>query len=54
MMMKSEVKMVIIGGGIIGFSIVYNFVKFGESDIVVFEKGYFGNGLIFCCGIGIR
>lgn len=54
MTMKSEAKTVIIGGGIIGLSIAYNLAKLGESDIVVLEKGYLGNGSTFRCGTGIR
>ncbi len=52
--MKSEAKTVIIGGGIIGPSIAYNLAKLGESDVVVLEKGYLGNGSTFRCGTGIR
>ncbi|AMQ18263.1 sarcosine oxidase subunit beta [Thermococcus peptonophilus] len=54
MTMKSEAKTVIIGGGIIGLSIAYNLAKLGESEIVVLEKGYLGNGSTFRCGTGIR
>ncbi|WP_297421111.1 NAD(P)/FAD-dependent oxidoreductase [Thermococcus sp.] len=52
--MKSEAKTVIIGGGIIGLSVAYNLAKLGESDVVVLEKGYLGNGSTFRCGTGIR
>lgn len=48
---KSEI--MIIGGGIVGVIIVYEFVKRGE-EVIVIEKCFIGLGFIFCCGIGIR
>lgn len=52
--MKNEYKIAIIGGGIVGCSIAYHLAKFGESDVVVFEKSYLSSGSTGRCAGGIR
>lgn len=52
--MKNEYKVAIIGGGIVGCSIAYHLAKFGESDVVVFEKNYLSSGSTGRCAGGIR
>ncbi|WP_171816336.1 NAD(P)/FAD-dependent oxidoreductase [Thermotoga profunda] len=52
--MKNEYKVAIIGGGIVGCSIAYHLAKFGESDVVVFEKSYLSSGSTGRCAGGIR
>lgn len=52
--MKNEYKVAIIGGGIVGCSIAYHLAKFGENDVVVFEKDYLSSGSTGRCAGGIR
>ncbi|MEN3008276.1 FAD-binding oxidoreductase [Pseudothermotoga sp.] len=52
--MKNEFKVAIVGAGIVGSSIAYHLAKFGESDVVVFEKGYISSGSTGRCAGGIR
>ena len=37
--MKSHTKVVVIGGGIMGVSLLYHLTKEGWTDIVLIEKG---------------
>ncbi len=52
--MKNEYRVAIIGGGIVGCSVAYHLAKFGESDVVVFEKDYLSSGSTGRCAGGIR
>lgn len=38
-----KAKVVIIGGGVIGASCLYHLAKKGWTDVVLFEKGYYGS-----------
>ena len=42
--MKSHAKVVIVGGGIMGVSLLYHLVKEGWKDIVLIEKGELTSG----------
>ena len=42
--MKSHAKVVIIGGGIMGVSLLYHLTKEGWSDVVLIEKGELTSG----------
>ena len=42
--MKSHTKVVIIGGGIMGVSLLYHLTKEGWTDIVLIEKGELTSG----------
>ena len=42
--MKSHTKVVIIGGGIMGVSLLYHLIKEGWNDIVLVEKGELTSG----------
>ena len=44
----------IIGGGITGFSTAYFLVKNGVKNIAILEKAYVGSGSTGRCGTGIR
>lgn len=52
--MKNEFRIAIIGAGIVGSSIAYHLAKFGENDVVVFEKSYISSGSTGRCAGGIR
>jgi len=52
--MKSEYRVAIVGGGIIGCSIAYHLAKFGEKDVVLFEANYLSSGSTGRCAGGIR
>ena len=36
--MKDQARVVVIGGGIVGCSVLYNLAKLGSSDVVLVEK----------------
>ena len=42
--MKSQAKVVIVGGGIMGVSLLYHLTKEGWNDIVLVEKGELTSG----------
>ena len=42
--MKSHPKVVIIGGGILGVSLLYHLTKEGWKDLVLIEKGELTSG----------
>jgi len=44
----------VIGGGVIGCAIAYNLAKFGQKNVVVFERQYPGAGSTGRCGAGVR
>ncbi len=52
--MKNEYRVAVIGGGVIGCSTAYYLAKFGEADVVVFEKNYVSSGSTGRCAGGIR
>ena len=41
---KTQAKVVIVGGGIVGCSIAYHFAKLGWPDVVVLEQGQIAGG----------
>ncbi|MEJ5230033.1 MAG: FAD-binding oxidoreductase [Pseudothermotoga sp.] len=52
--MKSEYRVAIVGGGIVGCSVAYHLAKFGVKDIVLFEANYLSSGSTGRCAGGIR
>ncbi len=52
--MKSEYKVAIIGGGVVGCSVAYHLAKLGKTDVIVFEKNYLSSGSTGRCAGGIR
>ena len=52
--MKNKAEVVVIGGGVVGFSIAFNLAKEGVKDVVVLEKEYLTSGASGRCGAGIR
>jgi sarcosine oxidase subunit beta len=47
-------EIVIIGGGVMGLSIAYNLAVRGQSDVIVFERGYLAQGASGRNGGGVR
>ena len=47
--MKSKTQVVVIGGGLIGCSILYHLAKLGWSDVVLLERDELTSGSITCC-----
>ena len=39
--MKSKVKVVVVGGGVVGVSVLYHLAKKGWSDVVLVERKEF-------------
>lgn len=42
--MKSHARVVVIGGGVVGCSILYHLTKFGWSDVVLVERSELTSG----------
>src|ERR1700733_13101336 len=43
-MMKSHTKVVVIGGGVVGCSVLYHLTKFGWTDVVLVERSELTSG----------
>ncbi|MDX1515167.1 MAG: FAD-dependent oxidoreductase, partial [Gammaproteobacteria bacterium] len=42
--MKSQARVVVIGGGVVGCSVLYHLTKFGWSDVVLVERSELTSG----------
>ena len=42
--MKSQARVVVIGGGVVGCSVLYHLTKMGWSDIVLLERSELTSG----------
>ena len=42
--MKSHVKVAVIGGGVVGCSVLYHLTKFGWKDVVLIERSELTSG----------
>ena len=51
--MKQKSDVVIVGGGVNGYSLAYNLAKH-DIDVIVVEKKYLSSGATGTCGAGIR
>lgn len=52
--LPSKVKVVIVGGGIMGLALAHNLAQRGETDVIVLEKGYLLAGASGRNGGGVR
>ena len=51
---QSHAKLVVVGGGILGVSLLYHLTKEGWKDIVLIEKGELTSGSTWHAGDGSR
>ena len=42
--MKSHAQVVVIGGGVVGCSVIYHLTKFGMTDVVLIERSELTSG----------
>ena len=52
--MKSKTQVVVIGGGLIGCSILYHLTKLGWSDVVLLERDELTSGSTWHAAAGIH
>ena len=52
--MKSKTQVVVIGGGLIGCSILYHLAKLGWSDVVLLERDELTSGSTWHAAAGIH
>ena len=52
--MKSKTQVVVIGGGLIGCSILYHLTKLGWSDVVLLEREELTSGSTWHAAAGIH
>ena len=47
--MKSKAKVVVVGGGVVGVSMLYHLAKKGWSDVVLVERKELTSGFNLAC-----
>ena len=47
--MKSKAKVVVVGGGVVGVSMLYHLAKKGWSDVVCVERKELTSGINLAC-----
>ena len=52
--MKSKTQVVVIGGGLVGCSILYHLTKLGWSDVVLLERNELTSGSTWHAAAGIH
>jgi dimethylglycine dehydrogenase len=52
--MKSHYRVVVIGGGVVGTSVLYHLAKFGWTDICLIERGEYACGSSWHAAGGIH
>ena len=52
--MKSHYRVVVIGGGVVGSSVLYHLAKFGWTDVVMLERRRLASGSSWHAAGGIH
>jgi len=47
--METHAKVVVIGGGVVGCSILFHLAKFGLKDCILLERKELTSGIIMAC-----